>query len=340
MSSWLKRLFGLPHGTAEQSAAQPEPAISMPSEQEADDFSPTIWQPQADVNTLFYQWLMSGDAPAETVSKDTETELLDALDRLSKSELAGANLMPRVPAVIPHLLKSLRDENVSALQLSSEIAHDVVLVAEVIRQANSSYYRQAEPIAGLENAVMVLGQNGLRMVIARVAFRPIVNMQSGRFTRVAAPHIWAQSEKCAIACRSLAQEQGMDPFEALLAGLMQNVGLIVAFRLVDQVYRGTSLPNSADFCTAFAACARTLSCRIARQWDFPGNVINAIEEQGLAPGADKSALGDLLFVADQLGKMRILVNHERLQEDEALSAFGLLDGAIRCFHELNDSELM
>ncbi len=312
MSRWIKRLFGLSLDQPGQAAAPSGLETGMPQEQEIDNFSenfsPASWQPQADVNLLFYQWLMngqingqmSGEEQAAAVSKDAEIELLEALDRLSKSELAGANLVPRVPAVIPHLLRSLRDENVSGLQLSSEIAHDVVLVAEVIRQANSAYYCQAEPVAGLENAVMVLGQNGLRLVIARVAFRPIVNLQTGRFTRVVAPHIWDHSEKCAIACRSLAPEQGLDPFEALLAGLMQNVGLIVAFRLVDQVYRGTALPSSADFCHAFAAHARMLSCRIGRQWDFPESVIGAIEEQGLTgQDAEKSALGDLLYVSDQ-----------------------------------------
>jgi hypothetical protein len=124
--------------------------------------------------------------------------------------------VPRVPEVIPQLLRSLGDEDVSAAELSRQVAQDVVLVAEVIREANSAYYQPITPVKTVEAAIMMLGQNGLRMLLARVAFRPVINMQADGFARRAAPHVWSQSEKCALAASLLAPGLTAGVFESYL----------------------------------------------------------------------------------------------------------------------------
>ena len=87
-----------------------------------------------------------------------------------------------------------------------------------------------------------------------------------------------------------------DPFEAYLAGLMQNVGLIVALRLFDQLHPDVVLPQSPQFYTALSDHARTLSTRIAQMWEFPASVSGAISQaaQGGPALARTLALGDRL----------------------------------------------
>ena len=63
---------------------------------------------------------------------------------------------------------------------------------------------------------------------------------------------------------------------------MQNVGLVVAFRLVDQLCPGDALPQSNAFVAALFAQARLLSARIAELWEFPEAVTQAIEAAGRA----------------------------------------------------------
>lgn len=337
MGSWLSRLFG-------SSGRAPEESISATASVDAYAENPVragkiIWQPQVDINDLFFKWLAGYDAAAAPAPQHVEQSILSALERVAQSELGGADLVPRVPTVIPHLLQSLRNENISGAALSREIAHDIILVAEVIRQANSTYYHSGDPITSLENAVTVLGKNGLRLLIAKVAFRPIINIQSGHFTKVAAPRLWEQSEKCAMACRLLAHEVHADPFPAFLAGLMQNVGMIVAFRLIDQVCDGKTLPVSAAFWQAYARYAHTFSYRIARLWDFPEVVLSAIEELAKVHAAqDRSVLGNLLYMSDQLSKMAVLVHHRQLQENDERLTVGLSAGGLRCYQEINASE--
>ncbi|HZX28239.1 MAG TPA: HDOD domain-containing protein, partial [Telluria sp.] len=190
------------------------------------------------------------------------------------------------------------------------------------------------PVKNIEGAVMLLGQNGLRLLLARVAFRPVISQQAGRFAKLAAPNIWTQSEKCALAAGMLATAGGQPQFEAYLSGLMENVGLMVAFRLIDQIYDAEALPQSDDFCRRLSAYARMLSGRIARLWDLPPDVITAIEQAG---EADAPPLAGVLARADRISKLRMLHDARRLRADDA-SIAALPRDERRVFDKLGERE--
>jgi hypothetical protein len=61
---------------------------------------------------------------------------------------------------------------------------------------------------------------------------------------------------------------------------MQNVGLIVGFRLVDRVCPNATIPGGDDFARELLACGRQLSAGIARHWEFPDEVTEAIANAG------------------------------------------------------------
>ena len=330
MKNWFARLFGA--GGRQSAQAQPGPdAAPAPAAPLAS--VPDAPGANAQVDAAFFRWLAGaagGDAP-----EATERLILDELARLADSPARAAQLVPRVPAVSPGLLRSLRDESISNAELSRMVAQDVVLVAEVVREANSSFYRPPSPVKNIEGAVMLLGQNGLRMLLARVAFRPVISMQSGRFAKLVAPQVWMQSEKCALACATLAPHAGANPFEAYLAGLIQNVGLIVAFRLIDQVYNEDVLPRSPSFAAALLGQARRLAHGIAREWAFPDSVAQAILDAG-SPGA--GAMAGVLATADALAKLRLLVDAGELAPDDALVTAVVTPRLLPCFDSLRPQD--
>jgi HD-like signal output (HDOD) protein len=320
MKKWLARLFG---GARDEAPAAAAPAASPPVAA-AHENGP-------DVDALFYRWL-AGPATGDA-NGAAEALIRDELARLVRAPDAAADLVPRMPAVIPQLLRSLRDEAVSGAELSRQVAQDMVLVAEVIREANSPLFRPPQPVRTIEGAVMLLGQNGLRMLLARVAFRPVISAQAGRLGKQVAPHLWTQSEKCALAASLLAPALGADPFEAYLAGLMHNVGLVVAFRVADQVCQDQPLPASSDFRANLLAAGRALSAAIARHWEFPPAVSHAIAQSG-QPGA--GPLPQALAQGDLLAKLRVLVDAGLLDEGEQLQALGPREG--KCFDKIRTEE--
>jgi HD-like signal output (HDOD) protein len=277
------------------------------------------WLVREDVNANFSAWLFARSDYADLQTSRAEQAILEHFDAVLTTPNAGAQLVRRMPGVIPQLLQSLRTNDFSGTELARKISNDVVLVAEVIRLANSSIYAKEDPITSIEHAVMVLGQNGLRHLITSVAFRPIVDMKSGHFNRLVAPRLWEHSERCAIAGRLLAQGAGLNGFDAFLAGLIQNVGLIVALRLMDQEAEGNETIGSATFCNALMPKARRLSSSIAAEWNFPADVVRAIDDQAIVRrDVDLSPIGGILSMADYLGKLDLLVRNGMQRADASV----------------------
>jgi len=324
MKNWLMGWFG---------DAQANATVARPAAAAAQLAASAIDLDPAALDPAFYRWLTRPGAGVPVAG--SERLLLDELSRLTESPGAGAHLIPRVPAVVPQLLASLRDDSMSTAALSAILAQDVVLVGEVIRGANSPYYRSSVPIKTIESALMLLGQNGMRLLLARVAFRPVISTQSGHMARLAAPQIWRHSEKCATAASLLAPGLQANPFEAYLAGLMHNVGLIIALRLFDQLYPNGVLPQSPQFYAALADHARTLSARIAAMWEFPAAIATAIAHAG-QPGL--SALARTLATADRLAKLRMLADAGQLGLDIPVVLAALDEPMQACFSRLGAEE--
>ena len=324
MKNWINRLLS----GADGQAASTEPAAAQATRAAQADAPGG----EADAtDTLYYRWLTryaTFDAGA-----DTEHAVLEQVRTLARNPAVAAELVPRVPELIPKLLRSLRDENVATGELAQQVAEDVVLVAEVLREANSAYYRPATPIKTLDAAIMLLGQNGLRMLLARVAFRPLIKLHETGFARRAAPLLWSHSEKCAIAASMMAPGVSADIFEACLAGLMQDVGLIVAFRLADRICQNGKMPASTAFGVELLARSRQLSAVIATHWDFPNNVANAIAQAGEPDGSN---LAQALAQGDRIAKLRLLIDSDVLPEDDPLVTDGLDSFQRRCLGKLGN----
>lgn len=345
MYDWLRRWFSSSDTTADDRLAPGDtlepcaaPEAKLPEQ------APTAllggdlgvsWLQRNQVTAEFNQWVFDSRSVSSIFITPAEQRVLDALQQIVDSRQSGASLVRRMPGVIPQLLQSLRTEDFSGADLARKISNDVVLVAEVVRLANSAFYSTVQAITSIEHAVLVLGQHGLRQLISGVAFKPIIGANSGHFTRLIAPRLWLQAEQCALANRLLADDLQVNRFEAFLAGLIQNVGLIAALRVMEQNADPEVQLGSESFCNALITHARVLSCSIGREWQFPAAIIEAIEQQsgntdltGMTPLARTLASGDYLSKVQLLDAQGLLP----VQAVEGLSEQGLL-----CLQALRDA---
>jgi HD-like signal output (HDOD) protein len=313
-------------------AAAPSPAAAAPSAGTRPARPPVPFELLDLVGTAWNAWLFERADEGGLELKAPEAQVLETLAAILSSQQSGAALVRRMPGLIPQLLQSLRSETLSGSALSRTISSDVVLVAAVIRLANSCYQTTGASVTSVEQAVILIGQEGLRQLITTVAFRPIVDVHSGYYVRRLAPILWEHSERCAVAARKMAPALGIEPFDAFLAALLQNVGLTVALRSMDQVTKGEPQLGSGVFWAQLARDTRRLSVSIAREWNFPESVVRALDEQGgLRKGAVMSPLGRLLMLVDYLGKLRVLVEQGVLEDGDARLFAGLPGDAGECY---------
>lgn len=315
-----------PPGLASGQAGAPVATPPAPTPAAAAPSSPQPSPSLADFNaqTASLRWVFGLDEPGNAHGL-TLDKLTDIVERMSLDASRAADWVPRVPAVLPGLLKSLRDEHSSASDLAAQIEQDVSLLAEALKVANSAIHQRTAPVTQTQEAVRLLGSHGLRLLIARVAFRPVLDQDAGPLTRVGAHRVWQLGEACADASKTLATARGLDPFEAFLAGLAFNVGLLVSLRMADRVAHLSqpdthglgprSVPVGEDgvqrddnhAAQDVSHAATILSHRVAARWELPENVVGAITAQ-VDPMAQRrwQAAGELLGVAQEAARLRAL----------------------------------
>jgi len=225
--------------------------------------------------------------------------------------------LPRLPVVLPQLLRELKNDRAGGGQLAALVGRDPVLVGEVMRVTGSAHYRTAQPIHSVQHAVVLLGQEGLRRVATQHVMKPILQASAGMRGHMAGPTLWEHAERSAHACAWLGRTNGCEPFEAYLAGMVCRTGTGAIVRLLDQEAPTSPESLSPAFSPAFLAeCMRLgvqLSSRAATWWELPAGVIRALAEQAEGT-ATRSPLGKALLCADALAMVQLLGERQLLPE--------------------------
>ena len=275
------------------------------------------WQ-ASDLDLIFNR-LALGVAPAEddALTTNEQAALRHLRDQLNGDHFDPKSL-PRLPALVPQLLRSLRSNDVGSAALAAQISKDPVLVGEIVRVCNSAMFRGSGTIDSLQQGVMLLGQDGLRRVVMQLVMRPILQLDTTPMGVIAGQAFWSHAERCAQATLLLGRG-AVDSFEAYLAGTVCNTGAVAVVRMLDQRHYLEDDAHSARFVQAFAQLSRRVAVTTARHWDFPDRVIQALTERAGHEGQQYSPLGRALRVADRLAMLDMLTDR-RLAESDAVLA--------------------
>jgi HD-like signal output (HDOD) protein len=236
-----------------------------------------------------YLQLLLGEKGAGASLSVPEKLVRQVVEQQLRNSEARRAAVPRLPTVIPLLLKQLRDPNASARDYIAIIRQDPVVASAVLTFANSAYFNPyRKQIDNFEQAVATLGINGLRMVLSTAVLQPIVR---GRGDSLA-QRVWDQSFICAICCQQLAGQTRLDPFKAYLLGLLCNIGVVTIYNQVQQQgaqHLQGATPSADLLLQLIAQWAQPLAYWIAQDWQLPEEIVRALGapndqggEQGLA----------------------------------------------------------
>ncbi|WP_223250819.1 HDOD domain-containing protein [Rhodanobacter denitrificans] len=292
--------------------------------------------PPAELEDRFHRFVF--DLPDSDAGKLRAAELAT----LRRLELLGTRFdvrnLPRLPVVLPQLLRTLKSGNAAGGQLATLIGRDPLIVGEVMRVTGSVHYRAAQPINSLQQAVVVLGQEGLHRVLVQHVMKPILQSNAGAFGHAAGERLWSHAERCAHACAWLGKASGCDAFEAYLAGVICHTGTGAVVRLLGRLAPTDGAPPSPHFLAGCADLAARLTLQAAQHWELPPRVIDAITEYRNRASPAASPLGKALVVADQLAMAQLLGEHDRIAQDLDLGPAWPESFApasvVRCQHDL------
>ena len=260
----------------------------------------------ATIDQVFYSALLGVNSVIDHELNPFESEALRQLEALLTQDLKTSNLLPRQPAILPKVMHSLREDNSTANDISRLIEQDPVLVADVMKLVNSPFYMTRSKIVTLQQATTMLGRDGLRKLVIGAVMKPLLNQDSGHFSKIASRYLWDHSGKTALAASVINTGSEENIFHAYLAGILHNIGYILSLKVLDKAFDGNYSPNSKFFHERFAQLSRALTLEIAKSWSMPKQVCQALENEKKKNADHQSlAFSRDLFIADKLAKTAV-----------------------------------
>lgn len=188
--------------------------------------------------------------------------------------------LPTLPDVAMSIRRAVDDEQHSAQQIADIISHDPALAARLLQLANSPLYRVRGEINNLQLAVTRLGVRIVKELVTALALRQLFNTES----QVLQNHFrrqWTRSVQVAAVCRLLAQEiPHLDPDQALLAGLIHNIG---ALPVITLAARDRDLVDNAPVLQQLTdELQNQVGALILKFWHFPDTLVRVVSNFNLS----------------------------------------------------------
>lgn len=230
--------------------------------------------------------------PHRLLLQATQQRLADAAGR--------GPAVPRLPTIVPLLLKQIRDPEISTKELVEIIQRDPLLMAAVLKTANSAWFNPyRKPMESLERVLLTLGLDGLRLVLSTAVLQPILKTEGEQIVL----RLWQHATATATASHALAPRFGASRFHGYLAGLIVNVGAVTAIQTAHALAQGfldTKRADAAIVAELIQRDAATLGHTIARDWRMPPDIVDALGARAGVP--TRSPLGRTLVAADWLSR--------------------------------------
>lgn len=248
--------------------------------------------------------------------------------------VARLNALPAMPAAVMRLSELVYDEAATASDFERVIRPDPALTANVLRAANSVFYRGVREVASVRDAVARMGLRRVFEVAVSGAFRRTLPAVILGYD-LPVSEFWRHCVAVAQVCERLAREHRlMVPNIAFTAGLLHDVGkLVIGMCLADVVSGSWTLADLASpeaEQKAFGFDHPDVGEEIALRWCLPVAVKDAAcwhHAPSCAPEGAETTAATLVHAVDaayyRFGLGSSGSRSERLIEPGILERFGL-----------------
>lgn len=270
-------------------------------------------------------------------------QLLDRLEEIDD--------LPSLPAVLLRLMELCAAEELDVKAIARLIETDAALSAKVIGLVNSLSYGLPNRVAGLGQAIVLLGTESIKSIAicASLATAFSGSRRAGAAGALELTRVWRHSLLCALVARSLAaQASYLNSDEAFLAGLLHDVGKLVLLSLFPEEYPRCLARSRANPDLLLVDDVRlgglhdALGAWLVRRWRLPEPLAEATEchHELLHRLVAASPLVRFVFAADLLATAtaeREQYCHERAATLLELPASAVAEATARAARELEET---
>jgi HD-like signal output (HDOD) protein/GGDEF domain-containing protein len=212
-----------------------------------------------------------------------------------------------LPRVAMQVLQLTRNPDVDTRALKECIENDPAIASRILRVVNSSLFGLSREVSDLNQALALLGLKPLKLLVLGFS------LPSGLFLDLESKTLlwyWKHTLTKAVAGRELSSLFWRIPGdEAFLAGLFQDLGVLLLFQQLGQPYArflDRTLSHHLDLGAverrALGFSHSELSARLLQLWNFPETLCDAIAWQP-SPPANWSSLAQILHLSELFAQL-------------------------------------
>jgi putative nucleotidyltransferase with HDIG domain len=222
---------------------------------------------------------------------------------------AEVEYLPPMPVALQKTLQAIGAPDVSAQKLYEIIRGDTALSTDVLKLCNSSYFGLSRRISSLKEAIIFVGLEELKKMVALISSRLMFNRDYGGYESRHG-EMWMHAAVTSVISsrlQPLAPEMEEDLFTT---ALLHDVGKIVLSRFVGERYdeivtrvRETGQTFQEVEQQVFGTDHADVGGAILNKWSFPEEVVNAVKFHHHPEEVPHSPLTHFVTLADTLAKM-------------------------------------
>jgi HD-like signal output (HDOD) protein len=224
--------------------------------------------------------------PSASAEHAIVAEIHDALE-------ANRLDLPTLPDMAIKIQNLIDDPNVSADKVVNLLSSDPAISMYIIKAANTAALSNITPVSNLRNAISRLGYRMLRSIVMNVtmtklfqARSPLVNQQLKA--------LWKHSREVAAISYVLAQQQRhLKPDQAMLAGLVHDIGALPLYLYADRYHAHLEQTTLEGLIHKFSTVIGT---KLLQSWNFPDELIDVVAGHENLQRTSNSNLADYVDV--------------------------------------------
>lgn len=210
--------------------------------------------------------------------------------------MQGELKTPSFPDIALKLRKAIQ-EDCGIADVVKIVNRDPVISAKLIQVVNSPIYRPLSPISNCFDAINRLGLTTTRNLVTSFSMNNLVQ-SNNPLTKKLIQHTWLQSIKISSISYTLAQlTRKVDADEALLAGLVHNIGVLPILTFAESLPQGSY--QMADINLCISEVHGQIGSVILEKWGFPDNLkqIPLLSVDWFSSTTENISLSDIVLLA-------------------------------------------
>ena len=197
------------------------------------------------------------------------------IDPVLKARITGCKSLPTLPGVAVELVRQCREAEVDLRKTADLISRDPALTAKLLQFVNSPFFGLRREVKTPGHAVALLGFNSVRTLA--LGFTVVRGLRKNDTRDFDYLNYWKRSILSAAAARTVAVRLELaEPEELFLAGLLQDIGMLVLQQVAPEQYGKLVGQAGGDHDvlqelerSKFEADHAEISAWLARRWHLP-----------------------------------------------------------------------